>query len=141
MLLVIKPEIAIIIGLVIIKILGFILIPEKGLISKWMIARKNNRRILLEDTLKYIFDCEYKNVSCGLHSIAGNLGIPSDKAADILEHLQSIGLIKLNEGSFELTDPGRSYALKIIKNSQNMGAISCGGNRCQSERMAWSSRY
>ena len=89
--------------------------PRRGLISVWNKARMNTQRVLLEDALKFLFDCEYKNISCGLNSIAGNLNISADRAAKLLNRLRAMGLISMQEETFELTDTGRSYALRIIR--------------------------
>lgn len=75
----------------------------------------NTQRVLLEDALKFVFDCEYKNAPCGLNSVAGNLNISTDKAAKLLDRLRDMGLIDMKNQQFELTDTGRSYALRIIR--------------------------
>jgi DtxR family Mn-dependent transcriptional regulator len=81
----------------------------------WTKSSMNTQRVLLEDTLKFVFDCEYKNMPCGLNSIAGNLNISTDKTARLLDRLRTMGLIDMKDHSFELTDTGRSYALRIIR--------------------------
>ena len=115
MLLAVAPGTALIIGISVLLALGFLFWPGSGLIDQWGRSRLNTRSILLEDALEYIFDCEYKNRSCGLDSIAGNLHISPDKATRIVQHLQSMGLIELKNDTFRLTDAGKSYALKIIR--------------------------
>ncbi len=115
MLLAAEPGTALIIGIIIMLVLGIFFWPGQGLIAQLGKSKQNTRRILLEDALKYIFDCEYKNRSCGLDSIAGNLHISPDKATRIVQHLQSMGLIELKNDAFWLTDAGKSYALKIIR--------------------------
>ena len=96
-------------------ILLWIVWPQKGLISLINKMRMNTQRVLLEDALKFLFDCEYKNISCNLNSIAGNLHISTDKATKLLERLRSMELIIMKEGAIQLTDSGRSYALRIIR--------------------------
>lgn len=111
----INPGIALLIGAGILAALLWALWPKRGLLSLLNKARMNSQRILLEDALKFLFDCEYKGISCGLNSIAGNLNISADKAAHLLNRLRAIGLIRMEDQAFYLTDTGRSYALRIIR--------------------------
>jgi DtxR family Mn-dependent transcriptional regulator len=115
MILAVQPGIALLAGIGVIFFLGLIFWPNRGLIPKWIRSREYTTRILLEDALKFIFDCEYKSLPCGLHSIAGNLNISSDRATKLLNHLQAMGLVSLISNSFCLSDAGRSYALRVIR--------------------------
>jgi DtxR family Mn-dependent transcriptional regulator len=115
MLLKVDPATALLVGIIVLIILSLALLPGKGLFPRVIRWRLNNKRILLEDALKYIFDCAYKNYSCGLNSIAGNLNISADKATHIIEHLKSVGLIEIKQDCILLTEAGKSYALKIIR--------------------------
>ncbi len=115
MLLVVPPGIALFIGIAIIMILVWMFLPHKGLLSRWMKVRLNTKRVLLEDALKFLFDCEYKSLACNVHSIAGNLHVSSDTAARLLDRLQSMGLIEMPDDHIKLTDVGRSYALRIVR--------------------------
>src|SRR5574342_854151 len=108
-----SPGSLILTGVVILAILIWVFWPRKGLLALLNRFKMNTRKIQLEDALKFLFDCEYKKIPCGLHSIAGNLNISSNKAAFILDHLQAMGLITQKGESTVLTDPGRSYALRI----------------------------
>ncbi|TDS16850.1 DtxR family Mn-dependent transcriptional regulator [Maribacter caenipelagi] len=113
--LILNPITSLIIGTVFLILLSWILWPRKGLISLWSKRSKNTKQKLQEDALKFIFDCEYKHKSCGLHTISGNMNISTNKAAKVLGQLQSIGLIVMKEDQIRLTDAGRSDALKIIR--------------------------
>ena len=73
-----SPGFALLLGIGVLILLGVILWPKKGLISLMNRGRLNTQRVLLEDALKFLFDCEYKNIPCSLHSIAGNLNISGD---------------------------------------------------------------
>lgn len=109
------PGTLIIIGLLMLVLLGWIFWPQKGLLAIITRMRMNTLKVQLEDALKFLFDCEYKNISCGLNSIAGNLNISTNKTTTILERLQVMGLIEPLGDSFHLTDSGRSYALRVIR--------------------------
>ncbi|MCB9265264.1 MAG: metal-dependent transcriptional regulator [Lewinellaceae bacterium] len=109
------PGASLLIGVAILAVLLWALWPKRGLLALLNRARMNTRRALLEDALKFLFDCEYKGVSCGLNSIAGNLNISADKAAHLLNRLRAMGLIRMEEQEFFLTDTGRPYALRIVR--------------------------
>jgi DtxR family Mn-dependent transcriptional regulator len=79
--------------------------------------RNNNRRrrILVEDALKHLYDFEYSAVTSTLESLAGAMGVPSDRAAKVLEELGKRRLVSLRGLEVILTDEGREYALKVIR--------------------------
>lgn len=109
------PGLLLVLTLLIIGIGVFLLWPGNGLMARWSRARLNTQRVLLEDALKYLFDCEYKSIACSLNSIAGNLNISTDQAAKLMDRLRTMGLIAMRNHDFELTDTGRSYALRVIR--------------------------
>jgi DtxR family Mn-dependent transcriptional regulator len=111
----ISPGLLLTIGVLAIGLLTGLFWPGNGLIDRLRRTRRNTERVLLEDALKFMFDCAYKNLPCGLNSIAGNLHISTDRAAKLMERLGELGLATLQTQSFALTDAGRSYALRIIR--------------------------
>jgi DtxR family Mn-dependent transcriptional regulator len=115
MLLAINPITSLIVGALCLLALVWVFWPKKGLLALLGRARMNRDRVALEDALKFLFDCEYKNIACGLNGIAGNLNISTDQAARLLDRLSSMGLINMENQAFRLTDSGRSYALRIIR--------------------------
>ena len=82
-LLVLHPGLMILSGLISLVFLMWLFWPKKGLVSMLSKLKRNNRRVQLEDALKYLFDCEYKNVTCHVNSIAGNLNITPDQAGKL----------------------------------------------------------
>lgn len=110
-----SPGSLLMIGTFALVFLAWIFWPEKGLLSLLTKMRMSTLKVQLEDALKFLFDCEYKNVPCGLHTVAGNLHISSNKAAAILDRLQEMGLIEPKNETYQLTDAGKSYALRIIR--------------------------
>ncbi|MBL7741139.1 MAG: metal-dependent transcriptional regulator [Chitinophagaceae bacterium] len=110
-----QPGLLLLIGLLVLLVLAWVFWPEKGLLSLLARARMNTLKVQMEDALKFLFDCEYKNLPCGLHTVAGNLHISSNRTAAILDRLQDMGLIASQGESFQLTDAGRSYALRVIR--------------------------
>ncbi|MGW8316517.1 MAG: metal-dependent transcriptional regulator [Bacteroidales bacterium] len=113
--LMVHPGIMLLSGVLVLAVLLGIFWPEKGGLAILSKFRRNNQRVLLEDALKFMFDCEYRDKSCGMNSLAGNLNISADKCSQLIERLNSLGLISENEQSISLTYKGRSYALRIIR--------------------------
>jgi DtxR family Mn-dependent transcriptional regulator len=112
---VIQPVFALFWGILFLSLVLLVFWPQKGLFARITNNRLNARRILLEDALKYLFDCEYKGLSCRLNALAGNLHISADRTARLLESLRHIGLIIMDRDTIKLTELGRSYALRIIR--------------------------
>jgi DtxR family transcriptional regulator, Mn-dependent transcriptional regulator len=100
-----------------IGVLIFILIfyPNKGIIAVWKKSNYANKKVLIEDALKYLYNCEYNNSTCSLNGIAGNLSISADEATDIISRLESMGLVSAKKDELNLTSDGRSYALRVIR--------------------------
>ena len=89
--------------------------PDWGVIARLRRQRRNTLRVLIEDALKHLYDCEYKKVPCTVQSLAGALAIPGDEASRHLARLASLGLVRPEGEGSVLTDDGRSYALRIIR--------------------------
>ncbi|MCB0636067.1 MAG: metal-dependent transcriptional regulator [Lewinella sp.] len=115
MLLAIHPGWSLLLGVLAVALLAWVVWPRRGLLSLLGRARMNRQRVRLEDTLKFIFDCEYKHQPCGLHSVAGNLNISADKTTHLLDRLRGMGLVEMMDQNIRLTDTGRSYALRVIR--------------------------
>ncbi|RMF60334.1 MAG: hypothetical protein D6748_04315 [Calditrichaeota bacterium] len=109
------PFIALMVGLVVLGVLWYLFRPEKGIFWVMKYALQRSKRELVEDALKHIYDCEYKGVPCTLQSLSGTLGITPNRASGLMQHLESLGLVVSFGQGIELTDEGRSYALKIIR--------------------------
>lgn len=111
----IQPGITLLIGLVLIIVFVWFLWPNNGGFALIKKLKNNNKRALLEDALKFIFDCEYNSMNCDVNSVAGNLNIAMDKASALVNRLTVLDLVVVNNQSVTLTDSGRSYALRIVR--------------------------
>jgi len=100
-------------GIILLGIVSFF--PEKGLIARIRRSISISRRVLIEDALKHLYNCEYNNVSCTLNSVAGKLSISEDEAAELITKLQEMGLLISHHETLQLSSEGRSYALRIIR--------------------------
>lgn len=110
-----EPLILLLIGTLFLLLIFILFQPNKGIIP---IIRRNksaSQKVLLEDALKFIYNCEYNNINCTLNSIAGNLNISADAAAGIISKLQNMGMIKVDKEYIALNSEGRSYALRVIR--------------------------
>ena len=85
-----------------------------GLLSRLRRIR-SQERVLLEDSLKHLYKCEMENTQSSVQSLAGQLHITVDKAAEVLAKLQNRGLVRVEGTSFQLLPPGTEYALNIIR--------------------------
>ncbi len=110
-----SPTYTLIIGLVIVIIGGLLLHPKWGLLKFWKKIHNNSERVLIEDGLKHLFDNEYKGTTSSSQSLAGTLNITVNKAFNLLAGLEKMGLVKSVKDEVQLTDEGRSYALRIIR--------------------------
>jgi DtxR family transcriptional regulator, Mn-dependent transcriptional regulator len=111
----ITPSSLLITGLLFIVFCLWLIWPKKGGIALVAKLNKNNKKVLVEDALKFIFDCEYNKTSCDVDGIAGHLNISADRAGRLINRLSTLDLITMSDHSVNLTDDGRSYALRIIR--------------------------
>jgi DtxR family Mn-dependent transcriptional regulator len=107
--------IRIVYGLLFTGVLVWMFWPSTGIWARLKRGKINNQRVILEDALKFLFDCEYRKHPCELSSLAGNLSVSMDKASRLVEKLLRLGLINLENQNIALTDTGRSYALRVIR--------------------------
>jgi DtxR family Mn-dependent transcriptional regulator len=111
----VDPLTSLIIGLLIIVSLVWIYLPKNGILAHWKRSKKNTHRVLIEDSLKHLYNCEYNGINCTLNSVAGNLSISADEAAKVVKKLEELELITSHENGISLTPEGRAYALRIIR--------------------------
>lgn len=111
----VDPLNALFIGLFIVAVIGFVFWPKYGIIDKLKQLNRDTERIQIEDALKHLYDCEYRNISCTINSIAGNLSINTDKATKLVSRLELLGLLSTEGEMLMLTSQGRSYALRVIR--------------------------
>lgn len=94
---------------------GILFWPGSGFFWRWQRARRLTERVLVEDALKHLYNCEYHRQTPTLESLAGALGISSRHAADLLVHIEGRRLLKSEGGRMRLTPAGRIYALRILR--------------------------
>lgn len=109
------PLSTLLIGVLILAASGLIIWPKVGLAARIRRWSQDTERVLIEDALKHLYDCEYRSLPCTINSIAGNISINSDRASKLVSRLESLGLLATIGEVLQLTDQGRSYALRIIR--------------------------
>jgi DtxR family Mn-dependent transcriptional regulator len=72
-------------------------------------------RVRLEDALKHLYHCEYERREASVESLAGALEISQALAVRILSRLEALELTRSDGHGLPLTDPGREYALRIVR--------------------------
>jgi DtxR family Mn-dependent transcriptional regulator len=72
-------------------------------------------RILCEDALKHLYNCETDQTRATVQSLAGQLGISVDRTTQVLAELRGRGLVELKGESFPLTESGKEYGLHLVR--------------------------
>ena len=93
----------------------FLFRPGSGYFWRWRQARRLTERVLTEDLLKHVYNCEYQQQIATVESLSGALGIPRGRASDLLVRAGVGGLTVSDGGSVRLTTQGRDYALRILR--------------------------
>ena len=97
-------------------ILALLLWPRRGYVWRWRRLARLSGRVLLEDGLKHLYDCEYQRRSASVESLAGVLEVPRSRAAVVLIQLESMRLASSTvEAGVGLTQEGRDEALRIVR--------------------------
>ena len=109
------PLLALIIAGVIALLAVVLFWPVRGIFWPWLRTFRATERILIEDALKHVYDCEYRDLPCTLHSISGVLSISGNRAAQLLLRLEQLELVTSARGGYVVTEEGRGYALRTIR--------------------------
>jgi DtxR family transcriptional regulator, Mn-dependent transcriptional regulator len=89
--------------------------PDRGKFWAWRKLLSTNDRVLIEDYLKHVFECEYDQEKADPESIRKHLKVSGIKADAIIHQIESKKLGVIEAGELRLTDEGRDYALRIIR--------------------------
>ena len=106
-------------ALVIAVLLGaaavILLWPVRGYLWRFLRARRASERVMIEDALKHLFDCEYKGQVANIQSLCGALATSGNQIVEILHRLEEREMVVSSEGGYRLTADGRRYALRIVR--------------------------
>ncbi len=109
------PLIALLIGISVLAALAFLLWPDRGLYVRWQQARRMSMRVLREDALKYLYTNELEGRAVTLQSLAGEMGVNLDQAAQLLADMTRSGLVVADDDAYQLTDTGREVAVQVLR--------------------------
>lgn len=110
-----QPLIALILGTLLLALTALACWPGRGLLWRLLRALHATERAQIEDALKHLHDCEYRQEPCTLNSLTGALQLAGSQAHDVVRRLQQRELVSSNGGTYTLTDDGRRYALRVIR--------------------------
>ena len=111
----INPLIALLGGLGFLLLVGLLFWPQSGWFWRLQKRGELTEKVLIEDTLKYIFKCEREGKTVSLESLAGLLSISVGHVSEILALTQERGLVELVDINFRLTEAGKKTATQIIR--------------------------
>ena len=89
--------------------------PERGLLAKWQRTRHMSERVLVEDVLKHIYNCELVGDRPTINSIAGTLRISDKEATDLVAKIEAAELVRRDGNNLNLTSAGQQSALHILR--------------------------
>lgn len=110
-----NPLIALLIAGILTSIGLWLFWPERGVFWRWQRANEMTERVVSEDALKHIHQCEIHNRRPTVQSLAGALNISPNEVAEILHRLEQQEYLQVDGDQFLLTPTGRDYALRIIR--------------------------
>ncbi len=111
----VHPATALLLAGALILVVCIMLWPRRGLVPLALRALRSGQRESIEDALKHLYDCEYRGMLGSIQSIAGSLERGTSKVAKLVERLETMGLVRTEQGGLRLTPQGRSYALRILR--------------------------
>lgn len=110
-----EPLVRLLIGAGIAALASAVFWPRWGLAGRWREARRASERVLIEDTLKHLYEFSLTARPPSLETLAGALSSPLDRIARLLPVMQKHGLLEFGAGVIQLTPRGREYALHILR--------------------------
>lgn len=110
-----NPLIALLIAALLTAIGLWFFWPERGLFWRWQRANEMTDRVVSEDALKHIHQCEIHNRPPTLQSLAGALNVNPNEVAEILHRLEQQDYLQIDGDQYRLTSVGRDYALRVIR--------------------------
>jgi len=89
--------------------------PGWGLAWRWRRGLAASDRIRVEDALKHLWDGEYRQLPVTLESLAGALGLGGREAAELVERLGRLDLVRHDARGLHLTTEGSRHALRVVR--------------------------
>lgn len=89
--------------------------PDWGLLDRWRSWRHRSARVLREDALKHLHNCQMAGRSPSVEEMAGAVGISSERAVELLDELDARDLIRHRGRQIELTSTGLRSSRHIVR--------------------------
>jgi len=110
-----NPAVSLLVFLASIAALVVIFWPRSGLIARMSRYRRLEERVLIEDTLKHLYNCEYAGRRATEESLAGFLETSVGHAVRMLARGEELGLLRFEGLEPVLTKEGQQYALRVLR--------------------------
>ncbi len=94
---------------------ALLLLPGSGLLARARRLWRLTERVRLEDVLKQLHKLEYERRPATAAAVAAGVRMRRQRAAALLDVLESQGLAASRAERFRLTEGGRAYALRIVR--------------------------
>lgn len=111
----INPATSLIIFAVLSLLIIIILYPQKGILYLLRRRNRDNKRILVEDSLKFLYDNFLKKQNTTNESLSNALKISAGRGDELSQILVQLNLVNIMDGVLLLTDEGKDYAIKVIR--------------------------
>ena len=111
----VEPLSALLWGLLLVLLCSALFWPSSGYCWRWQKSRRLTGRVLIEDTLKHIYNWEYKKQTATLESLSGVLELSGRRASDLVARAEAMRLLESSGGELRLTTSGRDYALRMLR--------------------------
>ncbi|RMH59865.1 MAG: hypothetical protein D6679_00530 [Candidatus Hydrogenedentota bacterium] len=94
---------------------SFLLLFSFARVRRLLKRSRRTERILVEDSLKHLFEAERRERTATIESLAGALEISTRRAAEIVNNLGKGNLARPRGNTLELTGPGRKMAVRLVR--------------------------
>jgi DtxR family Mn-dependent transcriptional regulator len=111
----INPLIALLIAAILTVVGLWLFWPDRGVFWRWQRANEMTERVVSEDALKHIHQCEIHNQQPTMQSLAGALNRNQNEVTSVLNRLERQEYLEFKGDQFHLTATGQDYALRIIR--------------------------
>lgn len=110
-----SPQLSLLLFAALVGLLAWALWPGSGPIARMGRLWRLTDRVLEEDALKHLLDCELRGVTATLESVAGSLETSRSRVLRIMGRLEANGLASTAADGFHLSEEGRRYALRLLR--------------------------
>jgi DtxR family Mn-dependent transcriptional regulator len=112
---VVDPILALGVFAVVALVTALVAWPRTGVIAWMRAAARLTERERMEDALKHLHECEYRDLRATVESVAGALEMARAGAVRLVARLEALDLVHSDGALVRLTERGRSEALRILR--------------------------